>query len=76
MHLILKRPVAQFAEPAKEELARESVERFSFVQADEHPPPKRFVAKVLQHYVEYKSPLYTLYRFRRTCSRGITVFNP
>lgn len=48
MHLILKRSVTQFAESAKEELTCEGVERFSFVQADQHAPPECFVAKILQ----------------------------
>jgi hypothetical protein len=58
MHLILKRPIAQFAEPPKEELARESMKRFSFIQADQHPPPEGFVAKIFADYVEYNSPVH------------------
>src|SRR6266566_7317816 len=48
MHLILKRSISQFAEPAKEELACKGMKRLSFVQADQHTPPECFIAKILQ----------------------------
>src|SRR5579859_7776222 len=48
MHLILKLPVTQFAESAKEELTGERVERFSFIQTDQHPSPECFVTKILK----------------------------
>src|SRR2546429_9845326 len=40
MHLILKGPISQFAQPSQEELAPEGMQYLSFVQADQHTPPR------------------------------------
>ena len=48
MHLILKRPVAQFTEPPKEELTREGMERLSFIQTNQHASPESLITKILQ----------------------------
>lgn len=46
--LIFKRPITQFSQAPKEELTRQRVQCLSLVEADEDPPPQRFVTKVVQ----------------------------
>src|SRR5260370_26023846 len=48
MHLIFKRPVAQFAQASEEQLACEGMQSLSFVQTDQHTPPECLIAKILQ----------------------------
>src|SRR6266487_181618 len=49
---------------------------FAFVELDQDASPVRRVINIGEHYVEYKSPVHPFYRFRRTRSRGMTVFSP
>jgi len=48
MHLILKGPISQFAQPSQEELAPEGMQYLSIVQADQHTPPECLIAKIVQ----------------------------
>ncbi len=49
---------------------------FPFVDLDQVASAVGGVINIVKDYVEYKLLVHPFCRFRRTCSRGMTVFNP